>query len=156
MFICAKTTADTVIPARSGNQVDFNRRVANAFKANAGGHLTVGDLKARPIGTAVQNHLLCDGSAVSRTAFPELFALLGETEGPGDGTTTFNLPNYLGAPLEVPPTAPEQTVTDHGTVEDSTPVVEPTEAGQTGGTEGGNVVSGGRVTRGLLGPLAEA
>lgn len=150
VFIATKTTADTVVPPTSGNQIDFNRRVANAFKANSGGHLVVGDLKLRPIGTAVQNHLLCDGSAISRTSFPELFALLGETEGPGDGLTTFNLPNYLGAPLEVPATAPVQTVTEHGTVEDPTPITQPTEPGETGGTSGGNIVSGGKASKAEL------
>lgn len=145
IFIATKTTADTVVPPTTGNQADFNRRVANAFRANAGGHLVVGDLKLRPNGYAIPNHLLCDGSAVSRISFPELFELLGVSEGAGDGATTFNLPNYLGAPLEIPATAPPQTVTVSGTVADSTPITQPTDAGQTGGTDGGNVVSGGRV-----------
>jgi microcystin-dependent protein len=37
---------------------------------------------------------MCDGSAQSRTAFPDLFAKIGTTFGPGNGTTTFNLPDY--------------------------------------------------------------
>ncbi|MBN1798353.1 MAG: tail fiber protein [Spirochaetales bacterium] len=37
--------------------------------------------------------LKCDGSAVSRTEYADLFAEIGTTFGPGDGTTTFNLPN---------------------------------------------------------------
>lgn len=37
--------------------------------------------------------LLCDGSAVSRTTYPDLWALLGTRFGAGDGTTTFNVPN---------------------------------------------------------------
>ena len=37
--------------------------------------------------------LLCDGSAVSRTTYADLFAVLGTTHGAGDGSTTFNLPN---------------------------------------------------------------
>jgi microcystin-dependent protein len=40
--------------------------------------------------------LLCDGSAVSRSLYPELFAAIGTTYGAGDGSTTFNLPNYKG------------------------------------------------------------
>ena len=36
----------------------------------------------------------CNGSAISRTEFQELFALLGTTYGAGDGSTTFNLPNF--------------------------------------------------------------
>ena len=37
--------------------------------------------------------LLCDGSAVSRTTYADLFAAIGTTHGIGDGSTTFNLPN---------------------------------------------------------------
>jgi len=38
--------------------------------------------------------LLCDGSAVSRSTYSALFAIVSTTFGTGDGTTTFNLPNY--------------------------------------------------------------
>jgi microcystin-dependent protein len=38
--------------------------------------------------------LLCNGSAVSRTTYAALFALIGTTFGVGDNSTTFNLPNY--------------------------------------------------------------
>ena len=37
--------------------------------------------------------LLCDGSAVNRGGYGELFSLIGETYGAGDTTTTFNVPN---------------------------------------------------------------
>lgn len=37
--------------------------------------------------------LLCDGSAVSRTTYARLFAVLSTTYGAGDGSTTFNLPD---------------------------------------------------------------
>ncbi len=40
--------------------------------------------------------LLCDGAAVSRTTYANLFAAIGTTAGPGDGSTTFNLPDYQG------------------------------------------------------------
>lgn len=36
---------------------------------------------------------LCDGSAISRTTYSDLFTLLSTTFGSGDGSTTFNLPN---------------------------------------------------------------
>lgn len=39
------------------------------------------------------NYLVCDGSAVSRTTYAELFLVIGTTYGTGDGSTTFNLPN---------------------------------------------------------------
>jgi microcystin-dependent protein len=40
--------------------------------------------------------LLCDGSAVSRTQYAQLFAAIGSNSGAGDGSTTFNLPDYRG------------------------------------------------------------
>lgn len=40
--------------------------------------------------------LLCDGSAVSRTTYANLFGLVGTTFGAGDGSTTFNLPDLRG------------------------------------------------------------
>lgn len=40
--------------------------------------------------------LICDGSAVSRTTYANLFAAIGTTYGPGDGATTFNLPDLRG------------------------------------------------------------
>lgn len=36
--------------------------------------------------------LACDGSAVSRARYPELFSIIGTMYGAGDGATTFNLP----------------------------------------------------------------
>lgn len=40
--------------------------------------------------------LECDGAAVSRTTYADLFAVVGETFGAGDGSTTFNLPDLRG------------------------------------------------------------
>lgn len=37
--------------------------------------------------------LLCDGSAVSRDAYSDLYGIIGNAFGAGDGSTTFNLPN---------------------------------------------------------------
>lgn len=37
--------------------------------------------------------LACDGSAVSRSTYAALFAIIGTAYGNGDGATTFNLPN---------------------------------------------------------------
>lgn len=42
--------------------------------------------------SAPTGFLLCDGSAVSRTTYATLFAVIGTTYGSGDGSTTFNLP----------------------------------------------------------------
>lgn len=38
--------------------------------------------------------LLCDGSAVSRSTYSALFSAIGTTWGAGDGSTTFNVPDF--------------------------------------------------------------
>ena len=40
--------------------------------------------------------LMSDGSAVSRTVYASLFAAVGSSYGAGDGSTTFNLPDFRG------------------------------------------------------------
>lgn len=49
--------------------------------------------------TAPAGWLLCYGQAVSRTTYADLFALTGTVYGVGDGSTTFNLPDYRGRAL---------------------------------------------------------
>ena len=39
---------------------------------------------------------MCDGSAVSRTAYASLFAAIGTNYGAGDGSSTFNVPDLRG------------------------------------------------------------
>ena len=55
-----------------------------------------GSINAWSTNTAPTGWQLCDGTAVSRTTYAALFAVIGETYGAGDGTTTFNLPNLKG------------------------------------------------------------
>lgn len=57
----------------------------------------VGQVISRAANTVPAGYLLCDGSAVSRTTYAVLFALIGVTHGSGNGTTTFNIPDYRGA-----------------------------------------------------------
>ena len=45
--------------------------------------------------SAPPNYLICDGSAISRTTYSKLFAVIGTKFGAGNGTTTFNLPNLI-------------------------------------------------------------
>lgn len=49
--------------------------------------------------SAPTGFLMCDGSAVSRTDYADLFDVIGTTYGSGDGSTTFNLPNLSTAVL---------------------------------------------------------
>jgi microcystin-dependent protein len=47
-----------------------------------------------PSNTIPSDWLLCNGAAVSRVTYSTLFSLLGTTFGAGDGSITFNLPDY--------------------------------------------------------------
>lgn len=49
--------------------------------------------------TAPAGWLECNGAAVSRTTYADLFAAIGTTWGAGNGTTTFNLPDARGYAL---------------------------------------------------------
>lgn len=59
----------------------------------AGSGITAGIIVPYGGSTAPTGWLLCDGSAVSRTGYSQLFDAIGTTYGSGDGSTTFNLPN---------------------------------------------------------------
>ena len=54
----------------------------------------VGTIKMYGHTSAPAGYLACDGTAVSRSTYAALFALIGENFGNGDGSSTFNLPNF--------------------------------------------------------------
>jgi microcystin-dependent protein len=56
----------------------------------------VGAIKPWTKATAPAGYLLCDGSAVSRSTYAELFGVIASTYGGGDGSTTFNVPQLQG------------------------------------------------------------
>lgn len=65
--------------------------------STAGGNvvgLTPGFIAPFAGSTAPDGWLVCDGSAISRTRYADLFAVIGTTYGSGDGNTTFNLPDF--------------------------------------------------------------
>ena len=56
----------------------------------------VGAIKPWGKATAPVGYVLCDGSAISRTTYADLFAIISTTYGSGNGSTTFNVPNLQG------------------------------------------------------------
>lgn len=134
-FIATRTTADFVVPVNASSQVEFNRKVSNAFRGMVGGVLRVGDLKFRSTQDAVDNHLLCDGTTITRAQFPELVNHLA-----GAGASSAVLPDFSGALTVAVPTV-TQTVDEGGTTGTGGAI---TDQGEVGGTTGGNVPSGGR------------
>ena len=79
-----------------GSAADLATRLGISVKSD-------GYLYSAPIGlTAIwptasipSYWLKCDGSAVSRATYSLLYAVISTTYGVGDGSTTFNLPNYI-------------------------------------------------------------
>ena len=64
--------------------------------AVAGDTLPIGAILPFGSDTIPENWLLCNGQAVSRTTYSDLYNTIGTTFGQGDGFTTFNLPNLQG------------------------------------------------------------
>ena len=56
----------------------------------------VGAIKPWTKATAPAGYILCNGAAVSRSTYAELFAVVSTTYGSGDGSTTFNVPQLQG------------------------------------------------------------
>ena len=55
----------------------------------------VGSIQIAPL-SSLTGYLLCNGQAVSRTTYSALFSAIGTNFGAGDGSTTFNVPDYRG------------------------------------------------------------
>lgn len=69
----------------------------NAFKVEFQDiAVAVGVVVFRPVQSVPTGYLACNGQAVSRTVYANLFAIFGTTFGTGDGSTTFNLPDFNG------------------------------------------------------------
>ena len=90
---------------RNALTVDWSGNVWAAGNVEAAGDVKAGgSTPLVPIGTildfaaatAPTGYLVCDGSAVSRTTYSKLFAVIGTTWGAGNGSTTFNVPDFRG------------------------------------------------------------
>ena len=55
-----------------------------------------GEVKMLAMSSVPSGFLECDGSAVSRASYSRLFTAIGTTYGAGDGSTTFNVPDFRG------------------------------------------------------------
>ncbi len=58
-----------------------------------------GDIKQAASAGPQVGWLVCDGAAYSRTAFSDLYSAIGTTWGAGDGSTTFNVPDFRNRTL---------------------------------------------------------
>lgn len=91
-------TSDTNLPT-SAIQYNRTNRVLEEWNGTTWDEKRIeppGVIKAYAGSAAPRGHLLCDGAAVSRTTYADLFAAIGTTYGAGNGTSTFNVPNLKG------------------------------------------------------------
>jgi microcystin-dependent protein len=103
LVTAAGAAADVLI-----DRVEISR---NKAQSSAVVNVPVGTVMAWTSATIPNGWLPLSGplatGVASRTAYPELFALIGTTYGAGDGSTTFGLPNFVGrAPMGQYPSGP--------------------------------------------------
>ena len=82
------------------NTVSSNVQTQLDSKLTAAGAFTVQTGMILPFSATAGNiptgYLNCDGAAVSRSTYSTLYALIANTYGAGDGSSTFNVPNLAG------------------------------------------------------------
>lgn len=78
----------------ANNIAEFLERMRISLESS-GGVGNVGEIFLWPMEIPPTGSLVCDGSSVSRDLYADLFDIIGETFGAGDGTTTFNLPDLM-------------------------------------------------------------
>lgn len=86
-------TAPTTPTGAISNEIATANWVRTLIQGGSG--VPTGTVSAYAGSTPPAGYLICDGSAVSRTTYAALFAVIGTTYGAGDGNSTFNLPNWL-------------------------------------------------------------
>lgn len=80
--------------ASINSQKITDKRVAAVLPAPTS--FSTGMMMPWPTSAAPSGWQLCDGSAISRTTYANLFAIIGTTFGSGDNSTTFNVPDIQG------------------------------------------------------------
>lgn len=94
----APSTVKPIVFGTSGYVGDIETTAAKEdHEHGAVNHPTpVGSIVLLADGAFTASTLPCNGAAVSRTTYAVLFGTIGVLFGPGDGVTTFNVPNIAG------------------------------------------------------------
>ena len=80
--------------------VNGNLKVTGTVDVGSSGFsVSTGFILAFGVAAPPSGWLACNGSAVSRTTYSDLYALIDTTYGAGDGSTTFNVPDLRGRTL---------------------------------------------------------
>lgn len=85
-----------IVDDLSGTVTDAQLATALAIKSLITLNTPTGTIQAFGGTSAPTGWFICDGTAVSRTTYSALFAVIAETFGQGDNSTTFNIPDFRG------------------------------------------------------------
>ena len=86
-------TSTSTTQAATANAVKTAYDKAVAAEAAIANALPVGALLPS-FASSMTGYLLCNGAVVSRTTYANLFSIIGTKFGAGNGSTTFNLPDF--------------------------------------------------------------
>lgn len=90
--IASPTLTGTPVAPTAAQGTNTTQVATTAFVLANGA--PTGGLLMWPTSSAPSGWLVCNGQAVSRSTYSALYAVVGTTFGAGDGSTTFNLPDY--------------------------------------------------------------
>ena len=100
------TLSDGTINVQAGDALIINTNIDDASitiaavddiqATNPSDKVFTGDYKQSAKSSDHGSWLLCNGIAISRSTYAALFTEIGITFGAGDGSTTFNLPDFRG------------------------------------------------------------
>lgn len=91
-----KATTNALFDLIRTNFDDHESRITSLEGATIITGFLVGEVRIWTGSTLPSGFLWCDGSAISRTTYENLYAQIGTTWGVGDGATTFNIPDFRG------------------------------------------------------------
>ena len=78
--------------------MDANTQMAGVnLSTQISSAVPTGTIQSHAASSAPSGWLICDGSAISRTTYSDLYSIVGTTWGSGDGSTTFAIPDLRGA-----------------------------------------------------------
>jgi len=92
-LVCDGTTVYTPTALSLGSLPDLASSLLQYLQPSL---CPAGSVNTFAMKTAPTGWLECDGSAISRTTYATLFSAVGTTWGSGNGSTTFNIPDFRG------------------------------------------------------------
>ncbi|XLQ19853.1 MAG: tail fiber protein [Candidatus Moraniibacteriota bacterium] len=75
---------------------DWQELSTGSGSGGAGETVPAGTVVAFATNSCPTNYISAEGQEISRAGYPDLYTILGDTYGSGDGSTTFDIPDYRG------------------------------------------------------------